>query len=753
MTAGPSLAIGIHVYEDPDRLLATIASIRQHTPAVADVLLLPDGPDEPTRAALATLDVPQLASDRPRGAAAAFNRLATAGDAEVVILLESGCIVGPGWLDRILRALERPANGLAGPSTNVSWNEQGVFPAAGHSVADIARTSRDALDRFGDEVRTLEPLHSLADFCYAVRRDVIQALGSADEGYGLGPCWEMDFNVRASRAGFRGVWVCAAYVHRSVVPARRRLAEAQRFEASRQRYQDKFCGARLRHDKTDYRQHCRGDACANFAPISSITIRSSAPAVHPPAAGPPVGEPLVSCIMPTYDRRSFIPEAVACFLGQDYPNLELIVVDDGTDAIGDILPSDPRIIYLRPASRLSVGAKRNLACARARGEFIVHWDDDDWYPASRVTVQMRALIEPGVDVCGSSALYFYDRGRDRAFLYRYSSGGLPWVAGTTLAYRRDAWARRPFADVQVGEDAQFVWAAAARVADLRDPALCVASVHASNVSAKDTAGVYWTPAPVDLVRRVMSDGAPAAASATLPLISCIMPTYNRRSFIGLALSCFREQTYRNRELIVIDDGNDPIGDLLRDEPSVRYFRVHGRLPIGAKRNRACAEARGELIAHWDDDDWYGADRLERQAAPILSGQADITGLENRFVLQVPDRRFWTVDPRLHRSMFVGDVHGGTLAFRRGIWTDGVRYPEVDLAEDAALLRQATERGYRLQKLDNLGSFVYMRHSRNAWRFEAGSFLDPTGWKQSVGPHGFTPARLEAYATAAALLVG
>jgi glycosyltransferase involved in cell wall biosynthesis len=580
---------------------------------------------------------------------------------------------------------------------------------------------------------------------------VIAAIGEADEQYDLGPCWEMDYNVRAARAGFRGVWVCGAYVHRAAVPVRRRIAEAQRFDASRQRYQDKFCGARLRHEKADYRAHCRGDACPNFAPASLITIARRPPGGTATIAPAAVAEPLVSCIMPTCDRRAFVPDAVAGFLAQDYPNLELVVVDDGSDPIRDLLPADPRIVYVRPAKRQSVGAKRNLACAQARGEIVVHWDDDDWYPPSRVTRQVRALVERGVDVCGTSVLYYYDRAREHAFLYRYTGGGLPWVAGTTLAYRRHVWTRRPFADVQVGEDAQFVWASADRVGDLRDPTLCVGTVHAGNVSPKDTGGAYWSPVSVDEVRRIMADAAAAAVPAAGPLISCIMPTYNRRSFIGLALAGFRQQTYRNRELIVVDDGTESIADLVRDEPGVRYFRVSGRLRIGAKRNRACAEARGELIAHWDDDDWYAPDRLARQADPILRGEVDITGLENRFVLQMPDRRFWTVAPQLHRSMFVGDVHGGTLVFRRAIWAAGVHYPDVDLAEDARFLQLAIGAGRRLVKLENDGSFVYLRHSRNAWRFETGSFLDPGGWRHGLAPHGFTDETLEAYAAAAARL--
>jgi len=55
---------------------------------------------------------------------------------------------------------------------------------------------------------------------------------------------------------------------------------------------------------------------------------------------------LVSCIMPTYNRRAFVPQAIYYFLRQDYPNKELIIVDDGTDEVGDLIPGDERIRYI-----------------------------------------------------------------------------------------------------------------------------------------------------------------------------------------------------------------------------------------------------------------------------------------------------------------------------------------------------------------------------------------------------------------------
>jgi hypothetical protein len=156
-----------------------------------DVYLLPDGPDAQTRSALRRLrDVPQLSTRTAFGAPACLNRLATTTDADLVVLLESGAIVGPHWLDYPCAALATDAHhGLAGPSTNRAWNEQCVFPNAGGMPDDVARTAREAVQRFGANGRTLEPLYSLADFCYAVRREFVHDVHGGTLMYSRG-VWE-----------------------------------------------------------------------------------------------------------------------------------------------------------------------------------------------------------------------------------------------------------------------------------------------------------------------------------------------------------------------------------------------------------------------------------------------------------------------------------------------------------------------------------------------------------------------------------
>jgi glycosyltransferase involved in cell wall biosynthesis len=469
--------------------------------------------------------------------------------------------------------------------------------------------------------------------------------------------------------------------------------------------------------------------------------------------------------MPTYNRRAFVPHAVHGFLRQDYPHTELVILDDGTDPIADCLPDDPRLRYVRLDRRATIGAKRNWACTEAHGDILVHWDDDDWYPPWRLRVQVRALRDRGADVCGSSRVFYYDAAGDRAWLYQYSGAAGTWVAGNTLAYSRSYWMRRPFPDLQVGEDTRFLWDGPPRdLCDLTEAALCVAMIRPHNASPKDTRGGCWQPRPTAQVYELLGDDLPryrAALGATLPqspgsssdggelpLISCIMPTYNRRRFIPLALEGFLAQDYPHKELLVIDDGSDPVGDLVEGLPGVHYLRLPARTSIGSKRNLACARAAGTILAHWDDDDWYAPERLRYQAGPLLRGEADVTGLENAYILDLPAGTFWTTDPRLHQRMFVGDVHGGTLMYRRALRQQGVQYPEANLAEDAALLSQALQRGGRLCRLANAGVFVYVRHGRNAWRFETGRFLDPAGWHHTDRPPTFPMGTLAAYQVAA-----
>jgi glycosyltransferase involved in cell wall biosynthesis len=85
-----------------------------------------------------------------------------------------------------------------------------------------------------------------------------------------------------------------------------------------------------------------------------------------------------------------------------------------------------------------------------------------------------------------------------------------------------------------------------------------------------------------------------------------MPTADRRTFVAHAIGMFLAQDYDDEELLIVDDGKDPVEDIIPHVPSVRYFRLNKKRSLGAKRNFACEAAKGDLILHWDDDDWYAS---------------------------------------------------------------------------------------------------------------------------------------------------
>jgi hypothetical protein len=256
--------------------------------------------------------------------------------------------------------------------------------------------------------------------------------------------------------------------------------------------------------------------------LVSLT-RSATPSERSGAAeddDPPV--PLVSCLMPTRDRRRFVPHAIEQFLAQDHPRRELVVVDDGADAVDDLIPPDPRIRYHRVERQATLGAKRNLACSLARGELLAHWDDDDWMPPHRLSTQVSALAaRPAAGACGLAQVRFFDPVAGRAWEYRWPERARPWLAGGTLMFRRAAWERRPFPQLNEGEDTRWVWALpAGAVAAIPDPGLYAALVHGGNTSRKRPGEARWHPIPLDVVRAPMGEAwsfyAALAAPAHVP---------------------------------------------------------------------------------------------------------------------------------------------------------------------------------------------------------------------------------------------
>ena len=101
------------------------------------------------------------------------------------------------------------------------------------------------------------------------------------------------------------------------------------------------------------------------------------------------------------------------------------------------------------------------------------------------------------------------------------------------------------------------------------------------------------------------------------MVSIIMPTYNCADYIIEAINSVKGQTYKNWELLIVDDCSadntkDIVSKMQADDERIHYFRNDGRRGAAESRNKALREAKGHWIAFLDSDDLWLPEKLERQ---------------------------------------------------------------------------------------------------------------------------------------------
>ncbi len=217
-----------------------------------------------------------------------------------------------------------------------------------------------------------------------------------------------------------------------------------------------------------------------------------------------------------------------------------------------------------------------------------------------------------------------------------------------------------------------------------------------------------------------------------PLVSVCTPTFNRRPFIPAMLQCFAHQTYpRDRmEWIIIDDGTDPIEDLVASHPCVKYFRLEEKISLGKKRNMMHEKARGDIIVYMDDDDYYPPERVSHAVDTLLDHQKRKTGIklagssEMCIYFKSENLRFSEPFPLDPTNQWCGQMvqfgpygpnhaTAATFAFWKELLTDlNLAYDETAcLAEERAFLRGYT---VPMAQLDPMKVILVFSHEHNTF---------------------------------------
>ncbi|MCK5742461.1 MAG: glycosyltransferase [Chlorobi bacterium] len=185
-----------------------------------------------------------------------------------------------------------------------------------------------------------------------------------------------------------------------------------------------------------------------------------------------------------------------------------------------------------------------------------------------------------------------------------------------------------------------------------------------------------------------------------PLVSVIMPTWNRASIIEDAIRSVLNQTYENLELLICDDGSvDNTHEVIQaiDDERIKWIPAEknsGKPSI--PKNRGIQECKGEWIAFLDSDDQWLPDKLELQInaannqnlkASCTNARRIVNGIDKgeRFI-------FWNKPAISFSDLFFGNlVINSSAMFHRSLLDIVIGFPEyMTIAEDYALwLRVAT----------------------------------------------------------------
>lgn len=138
-----------------------------------------------------------------------------------------------------------------------------------------------------------------------------------------------------------------------------------------------------------------------------------------------------------------------------------------------------------------------------------------------------------------------------------------------------------------------------------------------------------------------------------PLVSVIMPVYNSEKFVEQAVESVIKQTYRQWELIIINDSSTDntrkvICNLAQKDERIRFYENEVNIGVSKTRNKAVNLARGEWVAFLDSDDMWAEEKLQHQMELIdkqnnvqlvFSGSAFVNenGKMADYVLHVPER--------------------------------------------------------------------------------------------------------------------
>jgi glycosyltransferase involved in cell wall biosynthesis len=175
-----------------------------------------------------------------------------------------------------------------------------------------------------------------------------------------------------------------------------------------------------------------------------------------------------------------------------------------------------------------------------------------------------------------------------------------------------------------------------------------------------------------------------------PKVSIILPTYNRCQFLPQAIESVLRQTFKNFELIIINDGSsDNTENVVKNisDPRIKYFKNNQNLGIQKTLNIGLARSRGKYIARIDDDvEWIDPDKLKKQVDFLEKNPEYVLVGTFGIIEKNGKQKFWKLpeeDEKIRKNILAKNcfIHF-SVVFRKDIALEVGGYDKSELTQYA-----------------------------------------------------------------------
>ena len=495
-----------------------------------------------------------------------------------LVLLNNDVIVTEGWLGRLIHHLQDPTIGLVGPVTNSCGNEAKIF---------VTYENIDGIQKFADKYTKanagqLFDIPMLAMFCVALRKSVYTEVGELDEGYGIGMFEDDDYSIRVHEADYRTVCVEDVFIHHEGGISFKCLQRAEYwdlFDRNRMYFEKKWgriwTPPRYRNDLIDDQLL---EQFINIEWLSKETIRLE----H--ALRSETQRLTIALNKNVYNLgkvQQLLNESQAKVVNTDQLNAALCnAVNERDLRISDLNETLQQIYKTRGWRILN----------RIRG--------------------MRFIIVP------------YRSKREKIFNYCIRSAGKAFRKVVSLSEKTVAFANgrkevltevnctdQLRAHIPLSNDGESIFVKERSILDTTryETELTKTFAHSS----------------IPLVANTVSIGTDKTSPSRLyqPLVSVILPVYNHADMLEGAAQSVLNSTYKNIELIIIDDGStDEIDQVLKrlvEDDRIKILRQENqKLPRAL--THAHQHTAGDFITWTSADNFYLPNAIKLMVEALLA---------------------------------------------------------------------------------------------------------------------------------------